>query len=94
MTIKAKWPVEIDGVSHSAGTPISLAEDEEEALVSSGLAEYTDGEEYIEAPYTEAEFAGLGAEAQKKCLEELGIDPGSNEKLRVAQYAEWLGSGE
>lgn len=98
MTIKAKWPIEVDGVSQSPGTPISLSDEEEEALVTSGYAEYTEEEEYegeyIEAPYTESEFSELGAEDQKKCLEDLGIDPGSNEKLRIAQYVEWLGSEE
>lgn len=94
MTIIAKWPIEIDGVSHPAGNPISLAEAEEEALVSSGHAEYTDEEEYVEEPYTESEFAELGADKQKKCLEDLGIEPGSNERLRIAQYTEWLGAEE
>jgi hypothetical protein len=98
MTIKAKWPIEVNGISQPAGTPISLSDEEEEVLVTSGYAEYTDEEEYegeyIEAPYTESEFAELGAEVQRKCLEDLGIDPGSNEKLRITQYAEWLGSEE
>ncbi|MEC0269064.1 hypothetical protein [Paenibacillus anseongense] len=93
MSIISKWHVSHNGITHQAGSVITdLPQEEQDRLVSEGLAEYI-GEEEIDLDQnllTLEAFTALKANAQKDHLVLIGLTPGANEQERLDQYAAWL----